>query len=204
MKKIILTLALLTGFVMASPAIDFKSQSFISSSIQSLSVSNTLGVTNLISATYHTNTAGTVWTNGAGENTVHSTNVITAYKNLLQDANMYPFPVVYDSVSVSEPGTNSTMANIYIRIVAQSGANTACTFIFVPLPDGEHESTVAGDALAIAVTSAGATEVTSTTRVPAYKWSGSGKLRLKSITHPDADATSRVTVLNCSLNGFTP
>jgi hypothetical protein len=208
MKKIIalpfLLLTAVTAFsALGATGTGFKSQSFIADGVSVLNVTNLLGVTNLQSISIQTNVAGTTWTNASGALVTHSTNDFTAIKNLVKDVALWDPSPIYEAVT-GVNATNSNFANIYIRLVGQSGANTACTFIFVPIFDGTNESLVAADALSIAVTSSGTTVVDLATKVPAYKWIGAQGLRLKSITHPDADASSRVSVLNCSLNGFVP
>jgi hypothetical protein len=71
------------------------------------------------------------------------------------------------------------------------------------VPDGVNEDAVAGDAQVIAVTATTTTEVQSLT--PIYnRWPGAKKLRLKTITNADTDASSRVVVKSCSFNTFIP
>lgn len=212
MKKLLLSLGLVlvasVAFGQASKR--WVSQSFFPSDVLTLCVSNTLGVTNLASyGVITTNVTGVTWTNAAHTRKIHAGDgSILSTKNLLADCDLgtldhYLLPI---GDTATAAATNFSFCSIYIRLVAESGANTACTFIFYPvfsdLDDTDFESDVAGGKISIAVTSAGTTPVNSVTRVPAYQVWGAKKLRLYSITHPDADATSRVSVTECRLTGY--
>lgn len=209
LKKLAIGLLLGAAITFALPAATFTSQSFLASGITSIALTNTISVTNLDSGTIRSNVAGTIWTNTSGTMTVVTNNgSSTQTKNLLRDASLW---VAADGQPILNPVsdaagivTNSSMASFYIKLIGQSGANAAVTFIFVPLPDGVNESTVAGDAFSISVTATTTTAVDKTVWLPSWKWPGVGKVRLKSMTNADTDATSRVDVLECSLNGFIP
>lgn len=211
MKKLFTLLAVMAALALSANAANFKSQSFIVGDVTSLCVSNSICVSNLLSYTVVTNWTGVNWTNAAGNRVITSTTGgVTAYKNLLKDVDLWSasdgsLPAVYYDPGVSgAAATNSCFANIYIKILGTSGANSAVTFAFVPLPDGVNESTVAADTVVVSLTAAGATVVDKTTKIEPWRWPGSGKLRLKYIFNADEDATSKVTVLACSLNGFVP
>jgi hypothetical protein len=208
--KRLFTLMALFGFAASLGAASFVSQPLIPSDVRSLCVSNTINVTNLLSTTITTNAAGTIWTNYAGTRVIHSTSATTGNKNLFRDVDLWAgsdgnAPHIYNADTANVNATNSILnANIFIRLVGGSGANSAVQFCLVPLPDGVHESTVTADRLLISVTANTTTEVTSITPIPAYKWPGVAKIRCKWVNNSDTDASSRVDILDFSLNGFIP
>lgn len=198
MKKLFAAIAVIGLLCLSAPASQHVSLSFLN--VPSCTVSNVMGITNLNSTVVTSNKVGTTYVNLQG------TTVTAAAGDYTQIIGDVTLPDTYGLASTASAVlgiTNQVIGNIFIDIVAGAGANTAANFIFVPLPDGVTESTVAGDALAIAVTSAGVTPVQLLT--PIYnKWPGVKKLRLKSVTHPDADADSAVNLRKCQFNTFIP
>jgi hypothetical protein len=208
-------LVLLAACVLVSTlpanAANWKSISFISGDVQSVCITNGVSLTNLASVgVITTNITGLTYTNYGGTRVVYDgTNQFVANKNLCIDVPLYADAngntTIIPVSDVAGAVTNAYLnCGIFIRVQGTSGANTAIPFIFVPLWDGVNESTVAADALSISVTPSGATRVDKYVPIPAWKWPGAGKVRLKSASNADADATSRVDILNVSLNGFIP
>lgn len=185
--------------------------SFFGANVSSICVSNTLGVTNLNSyGVITTNIQYMQWTNGAGDQ-VRAAGDGTGpdYQNVIGSVNLEQFSTrdqfwIGNASLAANTVTNTYYSQIFIRLVGQSGANTACTFVFAPVWDDDplDASTDTATYFTVAVTSNGATPVTSRTPIPAYQLYGAKRLRLVSVTHPDADATSRVTVLKCELCGY--
>ncbi len=223
MKKLIALLGVV-GLGLTLHAQNFESQSFLT--VRSIAVTNTLCVTNLNSPinTYGTNNVGTIWTNLAGtrvvSGTVSATNPITGaitYQgsgaNLLRSIDLppnrlgsYP-PLQFATIS----GTIDTLVswvpspfNLNIRLVGQSGANSAVTFVFAPVCDGTNESGATADLFKVAVTANTTTAVTLNTNLPAYLWMGCKSLRLREVINADTDASSRVDVLGVTLNSWIP
>lgn len=159
-----------------------------------------------------TNTGSGTWTN--------------ATKNLLKDVDLWCLKdgsgawstglTNGDSGTLNYPMSYATLS---IRIAtAGSGANTAAALVFTPLygPGSDAASATglnprptavegdSGDEWTVGITSAGATQVVVTTNAPLFKWQGARGLRLRRITHTDADASSQIIVNDISLNGYVP
>ncbi len=209
LKSVILIGLLALG--LEAKAQDFRTFSFLNA--RSLQTTNTIGITNLatISTVTASNVTGTVYTNTAG------TRVLTGpgtneYVNLLKTINLWAdrngsalAPIYTNQAPGAAEMPNASYANIYIRIVGGSGANSAVTFGFVPVPsDSGVDSNVAGDLITVAVTANTTTQVQSITRLDYRKVANCKGLMCKYITNGDGDASSGVTVLECSLNGFVP
>lgn len=188
------------------------SQSFISEYARSLFVTNGIPITNLAMAGFGitgvaaTNVAGTIYTNAAGTKVTTATGT-SDYVNLLSKATLWTDKnggyVPHTGTSILDAGTNS-LANIYIRILAMSGSTGAMTFTFVGSPDGVNFDTVAANQFVIAVTPTASGYADSTTALPMQFFPGYKYLYLKSIVNASTAASSGVTVVNCSLNGFIP
>jgi hypothetical protein len=182
--------------------------------VTSITVSNTLGYTNLLSNASApgtgfttTNIVGLPYTNLIG------TQVIVAGTNF--DQFTTDVPLWYNrngDLPVTFPGyTNGTVdvpigaASITIHLTGGgSGANSAVNFVFAPVCDGLNETTISGDRFTVGVTAVTTSAVTVTTNVPVWKWPGCKSLRLRTITNTDTDATSSVTVGSVTLEGFVP
>lgn len=230
MKKQILYFALLLGLAESSwcqsgsgRGPQWNYQSFLSPDVVSITVSNTpLGVTNLNSTAANgaspagsgTNTWGTTFTNLLGAasmvtNNASLTNTFGTYEsfNLLQDANLWTdrngtFVQMPLNIAAATTVSNS-LGCIFIKLIGQSGANAAVNFIFCPSPDGTNETCTATDIFTVGVTATTTTPASIVTNLP-NKWVGIRKLRLRSITNTDTDATAKVDILNCALLGYGP
>lgn len=206
MKKLFLIVAtaLLVGF--GAKAQNFNVQSFLA--VSSICPSNTIGITNLSSTvSTGTNQVGIVFTNLAGTRVV--VNASNAPFNLLKTLELRPdrearYPILGWAGTNTLQNWQQSQYSLFIKLTGQSGANSAVTFVFAPVCDGENESTTAGDLWQVAVTANTTTPVTLVTNVPLYKWMGCKGLRLRSVTNGDADASSRVDVTQCVLTSWTP
>lgn len=217
MKRLIATV-LFACLTLGASAQVFQSQSFLNA--QSVAVTNTLGITNLtaiVDVLTQSNLVGTIYTNLAGTK-VEVTGTNDATVNLCRTVNLWAdrnaafvYPIYTNSVIDATTNMQAVQAlgpyskNIYIRLVGASGANSAVTFIFAPVPSSTGvEDTTAAKKISIAVTATTTTQVQSTTLLDESALVGCKGLKLISITNGDTDASSRVTVLECSLNGFVP
>jgi hypothetical protein len=211
MKKlifgIVLAVAFLAGTVQAQ---NHVSQSFINAT--SLSVSNAMGITNLLSTylagSIGTNITGTLFTNLFGQRMIvatsaSTTNVLIANQNLLKDVSLWgstdgiPLPLTNSAVAVGLYN-----ASIFIRVMGDTAHAGALTFYFTAVPDGENENTAT--VLTATATVSGATVVTSLTPLNMNQLIGCKSLRLRAITDADATRNNYATVLDCKLVGFRP
>lgn len=210
--KIVL-LTTLVSLTLTSQAQTFSSQSFIANA-SSLNVSNTFGITNLLApSTYGSNVVSVLFTNRAGTRVVVAAGTgetvnLCASVNLWPDRNGNWWSPLYQQSTNGTPLQIAPYpgmpASLTVRLIGGSGANVAMLMKFVPVFDGDNESTVAAEAFDWSVTPNTTTAVCISTNVPLYKWPGAKKLRLKSITAGDTDASSQVTIFNLSLNGYVP
>lgn len=213
MKKLIFGLLVALSGLTATAQVH-RAQSFFGADVQTLIVTNTLGITNIQSTAYTlvTNIHGLSYTNLSGALTIVGKNQES--QNLLGDVSLwtdrnstFAYPVY-----ALTAGTNATVqsgpfiGSIYIRQTGGSGANTATTYVFAPVPnsDSNKESTASGDLITITVTPAGATQVTSITPISVMDVIGCEKLRLVKVYAGDTDASSEINVLECTFNGFVP
>lgn len=217
MKKLLIGLGLSVSLGVSAQ--NFSVENLLA--VGSLAVTNGLiassggGYTNINSyGVYGSNVVGEIYTNLNGTRVIVAAGNASETAKLTRDIDLtgydrngnYP-PVYFDSASTNANTLQSyqpSSQSLFLRVVGQSGANSAVTFIFVPVPDGVNESTVAGDAWQIAVTANTTTPVTLVTNLPIYRWHGVKSMRLKSITNGDADASSRVDVLVATVNGPVP
>jgi len=185
------------------------SQSLINA--QSVYVTNTIGLTNLAFAGAGTNVSGTAYTNRNGTLVVTTGSSGTNY-NLLGSANLWSLgdgsPAFGSTNAMTGVGAVYAVtpgyANVSVSLVGGSGANTACTFILSPSWDGTNVDTTGTADFQFAVTSTGATAINMATNAPMAKWIGARRVFVKSITHPDADASSQVIIKALKFNGFAP
>lgn len=219
MNKIILAIVTLAIGLQAQAQV-FTSQSFLN--CRSLEVTNTIGVTNLLAvlAPRTTNMLATIFTNLNGTK-INSTaanggdtlNLLKTVR-LWTDRNAMPYVPIYTNQpagAAEMPGSRN--ANIYIRLIGGSGANSAVLFSFYPVPsDGGPgdsdgfgvESTAAADLIVVSVTANTTNQVSSINPLDMRRLAGCKGLKLVSIANADTDASSQVVVLECTLNGFIP
>lgn len=218
MKRLI-TLITLLGLGYTATAVTHRSPSFLAPDVTSVQATNGIGVTNLYSALAvgTTNIMGIIYTNSAGSQQT-TTNANNDFHNLLADQVAMFVDQLAQATTPAYDSTNVLRAGpyygaIFIRLTGQSGANSAVTFRFRPVPYGGAgnstsatgvEDTAAADDILISVTATTTTEVRSLTKLDAQKVIGCKGLRLVSITNADTDATSAVTVLDCRFVGFIP
>lgn len=223
MKKLLIGL-LLTCTVAVNAQVQslkWQQQTFLGPSVGSLIVSNlAYGVTNLAdnaqfaaSATWGagTNTWGTSYTNKSGTYTyvtnnaaITNTSLTHENDNLLSDVELFSYAnsagIPFTGNIASTVVSNSPYS-IFIRMVGQSGANANVNFLFSALPDGTNNTSVTGDTYLLQIAANTTTEVCVATNIP-YRFGHARKLRLRSITNTDADATSNVIIKNCDLIGW--
>lgn len=212
MKKLLIFLGVVFMATIAMAQPHNGGLSFIEA--RSIQVTNTMSITNLtaLGVVQTTNVAGVVFTNLAGTRVLVAGGNYENY-NLLKTVPVTPtldVPVAYALSSGSD--TNETAqagpyaGNIYIRVIGGSGANTATSFVFAPVPNLARgvQSTAAGDLITVSVTPNTTTQVTSITKVDRQKLIGCEGLRLVSVTAGDTDANSQVVVLECTYNAFRP
>jgi hypothetical protein len=214
MRKIIVFGATLLVSVAVNAQVH-RSVSFLKDFVSVMMVStNNVGITNGTGCpSIYTNSAGTATAYVAGTRPL-------ADVNLWVDRNVsYQAPLWADTV-VSPGGINSqsnavataavqtqgpSVMNLSISLVATNAKGTAAVvFRFVPLPDGVHESTTAGDFWNVSVTAGGVTPVCIYTNVPMYKFIGCKALRLKAIYNASDVPEGNVFVDAIRLNGFAP
>lgn len=185
-----------------------KSQSFLT--VQSITSSNAVGITNLVMpgvSVTGTNWLNTYWTNNAGT-LVRSTASTYTNVNLLGSVELW-------SRGDGAPGINQTNgilgwinsigdANISYRLKAGAAANTANIFIFKPSWDGTNVDSSGAADFTFAVTPTADGVLVGSTNVPMWKWVGAKRLYCAVWTNPDADATGLVTLQSLRLNGFAP
>ncbi len=221
-KLLVVSLLLTVLSVATLQAGTFKTASFLNG--QSILVTNLFQVTNLLSRinTVNTNIGGTIYTNSAGSRVIIGVGT-NEYVNLLKTVPLWdisPVNVVRTNqapgdIEVDGPYYN---ASIFIRLVGGSGANSAVSFRFIPVPSGfnpttgkgpdfelqDTDSLVAADLQTISVTATTTTEVHSRTKLDLKKYLGCAGIMLVAVINADADASSSVTVLECTLNYFSP
>ncbi len=207
MKKLLLLVSVLAFAFSGAAQNNFSSQDFLTQA--SLQTTNTIGATNLNSTTITTNTVGLIYTNLSG------TRVIAAaadFNNQFKDLELWsdrdgnllrPFAATFTNLLAGVAGlTPVSPITVSWKVTGGSGANAANTLIIVPVDSEGNEST--DNAFTFGVTPNGATAVVGSTNLPAYQFVGWPKLRLKSITAGDVDATSQVIWHTIRLNGFKP
>lgn len=226
MKKVLIVVGLGMGLVFGAKAqpspYGHAVQSFMNSYCRSITISNNpVGVTNLNSlgaigsfvAGAGTNTWGTTFTNSYGlsclvTNNAALTNSQATFENLnlFTDVELFPGSsreTLFLNNTVAAVATN-TLGTIQIRLVGQSGANSAVNFTFTPLYDGTNEPTTpSGEAFTVGVTAVTTTPVCVVTNLP-NRFAGARKLRLRCAANTDVDATSKVDLLQCVFVGFPP
>lgn len=205
MKKLIIAIGL--GVSLVVNAAEIRSLSFFNQGISAVMATNTLNITNLLTAgTAGTNTTGTIYTNN-GVRVVASTNFATTAKNLLKDVQLVPllngaWPV---SLLVTNGSItyNQSLWNLSITGTGASGANTAVAFVFTPIPNGTNEVTTAAEEWTVGFTPT-TSQQTIITNVPLWRWPGVKQLRLRRIVNTDTDASGEAIFTDISLNGPIP
>lgn len=174
------------------------SVSLLSDGITSLTVSNTLPYTNIVSPTsFGTNIVGLQWTTLAGTPPTNLTVVANGTNNentkLTRSASLW----------ADSTGYCPTNVNLSLTFTCGAGNNGTTNFIdFVPIYDGTNESTEAGDLFRWVFTSAGAVTNTIHTNNPISRWPGAQRFRVREILSGTNAAASQVTILGLKLNGF--
>lgn len=203
MKKL-LTISVLVASLTVSKAVDPQTWNLLASDIGSLVVTNTRGITNLSSVgVTGTNVYGIIYTNKSG--TAVTVSATTQSKALVGSAPLWPVMLLDTPVIATAPWTNAqSRAQLVVSLIGGSGANTAQSWVFVPLwrdDDGNLiESNQAGDVWAVSITPNTTTVVNYAVTVPLYRWPGAYALRLKSITNGDTDASSDVIIRSAVVN----
>lgn len=209
MKKILGIVGLLSMGLVAHAA-NFVSESFLT--VSSLYVTNTMGITNLLtSATHGTNVAGVAFTNNGVRVIVNNvnatTNLISASRNLLKDVQLWsnmrgdwPFPALTNSqaTGILSPVTLS------VTTTNSSGTVGVLTFVVTPVYNGVNEATETAQQWTFSLTPVASTTSTLVTNVPIYNWPGAKALRIRRITNTGAAANTEAIFTDLSLNGFTP
>lgn len=209
MKKHLFGIGLVAMMGFAASAQQPVALSFIGVN-QSLSCSNIAQPTNILSiGVAPTNAVGIQFTNSAGVRLIaDGTNYES--RNPFVDLPIWPdHDGRYEGLSYS---TNSALLNawqpsplnVYVKLVGQSGANSAVTFSFFPLADGTNECNAAGSRWDFSLTANTTTPVTLVTNVPLYLWRGCHAIRCTRVVNTDTDASSRVDLLSLELTGFKP
>lgn len=217
MKKLIFLSMLVASSAMGQ---QFKYQSFLNES--ALTITNTIQATNLASiGATTTNVVGLIITNFQG------TRVIAAAgdtHNAFLDVQLWGERNSGTPPFYFATGTNvlqnwiPSPQSVYVKLVGQSGANSAVTFVIYPIVEdisltvggtnsiiaGIKEINAAANTWTFAVTANTTTPVTLITNVPANLFIGAKGLRMNRIVNGDTDATSNVTIQDCALVGFMP
>ena len=203
--KTLLT-SIIALLVAASANAQHLSQSFLRE-VRSIQVTNGIPLTNIVSFTGMTNIQGTVWTNNSGTrmevtaagNTVRYFSDVRLFTDKEGKPVVYYYPQINGLTNYAVSG-----ATLNLRVQGGSGANSAVTFVFTPLWDGETPPLVTTDDWSVAITAVVSAQTTLATNVPLWKWPGAKALRLKSVVNADTDASSGVFVNQVQLNAFVP
>lgn len=216
MKKIILGIAVSVAFAVAAAAQVHQSESFLG--VQALYSTNGLTATNLNfpGLTTTTNFVGISFTN-MGTRVTTSATVADKYNflrtvPLKTDRNASPVGIggyfyTNEVVGAYQP----VYGNISGAFTAQSGANSAVTFTFVPvpetaagLPNDASALTAAGEEWSFSITATASATTTFKTNAPMWRWPGCAGLMCKRIVNGDTDATSAVIITSLKYNTFIP
>lgn len=212
MNRILSIVGLVVAMALPAAAQNHKAQSFLSSGIGAVYVTNLVSITNLLAAGgVGTNVAGTTYTN-MGTRVVVSAAGAGAAVNLLSDVGLWArrdgqlattLLGITNGATVVYPVEWSD-ATISVTWTAGSGANTAVQFAVVPVWDGVNASTQSGDLWTFAFTATASTTSTFSTNVPMTRFAGAKSLRLLRIYNADGDANGHVIITDVKLNGFVP
>lgn len=211
MKKF-LSILLLVGSTFSIFGQQFKFQSFLNEF--SLTVSNTFAFTNLSSiGVLTTNVTGAIYTNFQGTRVI-CTNADTHNSfvdiPLWTDRNGNWPAVQYTPMYTNVVATYQDYPqSVYVKLIGQSGANSAVTFVAFPIVFDDKTGTTkeinaAGTTWTFAVTANTTTPVTLLTNVPAHLWRGAQGIRINRVVNGDVDATSNATILDLALVGWVP
>lgn len=189
---------------MTANAAERRKHSFLG--VPAIIVTNTASVTNLAVATYGTNFVGVHFTNSVGTlvNVGTTTNangtLHGVYTALIGTAPLSPLTLPIQPVINAAPYTNHMgEADIVIRGVGGSGANTAMTIRFTPV-FGDNASTEAAEQFLWGVTPNTTTPFVIRTNIPLYRMMrGATGIRCDFITAGDTDANSAVTITDLDL-----
>lgn len=204
MKKLFIIGIVALATVVANAQTAARSYKFLPSFVYSLCLTNTANITNQASpGITSTNYTGVSYTNNLGQY-IKLTNSTT---RLLQDV---PLWSLRDGSGAWNAGVTNNLLN-YVQSYATlavtwyggSGQNSACQIQFAPIY-GDKEDTTSGNYWTVGLTPTASTYQTVTTNVPLWRWPGATALRCKFIASTDADASSLLSILDLSLNGYVP
>lgn len=212
MKKLLIAIGL--SVALGASAQQHLSQSFLK--VQAVYVTNTFAITNLTfpGNGWPTNQVGTTYTNN--NQLIVATN--GNYVNLLgkvalpTDRNALPVGVYgyFNTNAIAVPDNTPVSANISLSLTGGSGANSAVTFTFAPLPESDtsgvelQNSAPTGEEWSFSVVANTTSLLNFRTNVPTWRWPGCRGLSCKRIVNADTDASSQVIITSLKLNSFNP
>lgn len=212
MKKFISTALISLGLVASAGAQNYNPLNFLNA--RSVTVSNTLGLTNILFPTaFQSNIVGLIFTNRANTKVTVAAGTAETL-NLCNDVRLFALGNGDWWGPLYNANTNSTTLqswgptaySIHVRMVGGSGANTKTEFVFLPYYGeefgGDQEST--DESFKFSFVPNTTTIVSTSTNVPVWRWPGVKGLRLKSATATDTDGSSQVILLDLSLQSYRP
>lgn len=167
----------------------------------------------------------TLWTNAAGAQilvpglTTTDTYTNAARFNVFKDVTFASgrdgWPLIQQFAGSAPGGSASNFTTfsantLYLKVRGESGANSAVTFVFSPVWDGEGGSAsinapaITGDDWSVAVTAVTAATTTLATNVPMWRWPGAKGLRLSKVTNADTDGGAYAWLQEVKLLHFRP
>jgi len=211
MKKLLVVIGLSIGLVSAN-AQNHLTQSFLASGISSVTCSNLVNPTNLVSSiSWGTNAWGTTFTNLGSQVTVTNgyAETVNPFVNsvaLWVDREGRPYTQV--STNVTTPAIVPSPMKVVIKTIAGAVADSAVTFEFSPVYDNigdGTEPTGSVESWIWSFTPTVSTTQVMSTNVPLYQWVGAKGLRLRRVTNADTTTgDGSVKLVTCELVGFRP
>lgn len=210
MVGVLVSVALLVGLTSSQAQVPNRSYPFLADNVLSLTVTNTIPITNLFSTLSTTNLLNTSYTNTSGTLRV----LTNSTQNLFQDVPLWSLRGGEGAWSTGT--TNGSVlytvsyGTLAVTMQSQSGADAAITFRMRPLYGNSkfsgrpNEATSTADEWIFSLTPTASSVQTFTTNAPLYKWPGATGLRLHSVTNTDVSASGAVFLRDVSLNGFVP
>ena len=183
--------------------------SFISSAAQYVTLTNNVGITNLIlNGSTGTNWTGTVYINPNGTRISTTASTYTNV-NLLRAVPLWSQAdgglTVYSTNGLGGVGLNAlSPASISLTVRAGAGSAAALTLIFAPVWDGVNVDTSGNSDFTWGFTPTASATRTIATNAPFFKWIGAKAVALKSISSADSTTTKAADILAVKLNGFGP
>jgi len=187
MKKLFLVSLVACSMLTSAFAERWRVQDFINSGISSIQVSNTIPVTNILSAfSYTTNTVGIIYTNSLIQNTTAAGDVTAFFHDVNTSA----------GVDSGRSHTNALgTARIVATIVSGSiGSSESCIFTFSQVPDGDNEATTAAERFGFGVVGVNGSTTTVSTNVPSWVLDAT-KVRVVSVVSTSTNAAIKVKSL---------